>query len=380
MARFIHLRICFVVVLTAVSQQLFAVNYVKLSNASSCSLLTCSPGEELYSAFGHSALRVKDDSLGIDLVFNYGTFNFNTPNFYLKFINGDLNYMLAVSVYENFILNYGYSKRGVVETELILSHKQKQELWNLLLDNSQPENRYYRYDFFFDNCATRIRDIVFKATDHQGIEANTTETFRSYLHKYVDKSGWTAQGIDLLLGMKTDKTITKSQTAFLPDYLQSYFLERGIVSEPVEILKCKIPKTSNSAFSPLFAGILVCFLSVISLILYHFMKPISITIDNIILISCWLLGDLLIFLWFFTKHTVTQNNLNILWASPLLIFTIVFSLCGNAKLLRITSIVNSATNIAFFVLALINIQYFPAIAYLFSLAIIAIHLKYILAK
>ena len=124
------------------------------------SLLTCDPGDQLYSAFGHSAIRVLERTTGEDLVFNYGTFDFNTPYFYVKFTQRTLDYMLSVSTYERFLAEYNYYQRDVREQVLDLSPEQIERLVEFLQINYRPQNRFYRYDFFYDNCATRIRDVM----------------------------------------------------------------------------------------------------------------------------------------------------------------------------------------------------------------------------
>ena len=122
-----------------------ASQFVNLSESANISLLTCDAGDELYSTFGHSALHVNDDSLGINVVFNYGTFDFDTPNFYMKFTNGNLDYLLSTSSYTNFLISYKYENRSVKESILKLNASEKQQLWERLVTNAQPENRAYRY-------------------------------------------------------------------------------------------------------------------------------------------------------------------------------------------------------------------------------------------
>ena len=132
----------------------------QLSPSAQVSIITCAPGDELYSIFGHSAIRVNDSINQIDLVFNYGTFDFDTPNFYLKFMRGKLNYMLSMAPYDRFLFEYVYYKRSVWEQVLDLSEVEKNNLFQALIINAEPEHRNYHYHFFFDNCATRIRDMA----------------------------------------------------------------------------------------------------------------------------------------------------------------------------------------------------------------------------
>ncbi|MEO5581099.1 MAG: DUF4105 domain-containing protein, partial [Saprospiraceae bacterium] len=181
------------------------------------SLLSCSPGEELYSIFGHSAFRVLDFTGKRDLVFNYGTFNFREKNFYLKFMQGKLNYLLSVEPYEDFIYSYSLENRIVYEQKFNLTREQKSQLFRDLQINAQPANRAYKYDFFWDNCSTRIRDKI----DHVFNQSITYPVrpgipFRDYLHRYLVYSPWSRFGIDLILGMPTDAIAQTREAMFLP--------------------------------------------------------------------------------------------------------------------------------------------------------------------
>lgn len=193
----IHLRIVF----TFLFLGLFINTIDATAQNYRISLLTCDPGDELYSAFGHNAVRVLDNDTGRDIVFNYGTFDFDTPNFYLKFARGKLDYMLSVSTYEQFILHYQYLQRSVREQVLDLSPEQTLRTVQFLQENYEPQNRFYRYDFFFDNCATRIRDMVEMVLGDQlkwgETEASSGKTFRNLIDEYVYPMPWADFGIDL---------------------------------------------------------------------------------------------------------------------------------------------------------------------------------------
>ena len=133
---------------------------ITLSPQAEISILTCAPGTELYSLFGHTAIRVSDPYQKIDAVFNYGTFDFRTPHFYLKYAKGLLLYQLSVTSYENFISSYILDDRSVWSQTLQLDSLTKQQLFDNLLKNQLPENRTYLYNFLFDNCSTRVRDMI----------------------------------------------------------------------------------------------------------------------------------------------------------------------------------------------------------------------------
>ena len=189
----------------------------------SISLLTCSQGRDVSSAFGHSALRVKDYAHGRDLVFNYGTFSFNEPNFFLKFLKGDLNYFLSVNSFDAFKRSYDAVGRGIIEQPLSLTPAQAAGIYAFLIDNYKPANRYYLYDFLQDNCATRIRDVF----DRDGFSITDTltgYTYRDELTRLVGDRRWMMFGIDLILGAGTDREITVRESAFLPDRLSEVLM------------------------------------------------------------------------------------------------------------------------------------------------------------
>jgi hypothetical protein len=142
----------------------FWINAQEASTGLRISLLTCSPGQELYSVFGHSALRIVDSAAGTDIVYNYGTFDFNDPDFYTKFVRGRLRYFLSQSSFADFMYEYAYFKRPVKEQVLSISSEEKHSIQQALFENISGENRFYRYDFLFDNCTTRLRDLIFRAT------------------------------------------------------------------------------------------------------------------------------------------------------------------------------------------------------------------------
>lgn len=245
-----------------------------LSSQSTISLLTGSPGDELYSTFGHSAIRVKDPVSNLDIVFNYGTFDFSTPNFYLKFVQGKLLYILSVEKFESFQFSFEYQKRAVTEQVLNLDMMQKNRLYSMLLDNYKPENRQYKYDFFFDNCATRIRDILQKALDkdlefnHPQLWQKSDTTFRNLIDLYLTNHPWSDFGIDLALGVPTDQVATPADYMFLPDYLamsvdSAVILKRGVaiplVSSKTELIPAA-PLSSSTFNTPLILAWSLCIL------------------------------------------------------------------------------------------------------------------------
>jgi hypothetical protein len=194
----------------------------KLTDTAQISLITYSPGPELYQAFGHSCIRIRDDSYGMDRMYNFGVFDFETPNFYIKFARGDLLYQLTVTAgaeeIQSVVASYG---QGVTEVVLNLTLDQKQRLFEALEVNLLPENRYYRYDFILDNCSTRVRDAFEQTIGGPVSEPDIGKrTFRQMLDPYFERTPWLQLGIYLLLGSKVDRAVSPREASFLPADLE----------------------------------------------------------------------------------------------------------------------------------------------------------------
>jgi hypothetical protein len=292
------------------------------------SILTATPGEELYSTFGHSALRVTDSTNNSDIVYNYGTFNFDEPNFYFKFVRGKLPFYLSTDYFDNFILEYQQENRGITEQVLNLTCSEKYRINELLQENMLGPNRVYKYDFTFDNCTTRLRDLIEKTTDstvHFGEALKMKETFRDLIYEYLnygDKQ-WSKIGIDILLGSKTDAIMKPREVMFLPDYLMKTFDSSTIEARPLVAEKHALFKINYSPIEkdnlthPLF--IFTCLFVLIALLSYSknfFIQKLLSAFDGFLFFIIGLLGILLVFMWFGTDHIMCRNNYNLLWAWP----------------------------------------------------------------
>ena len=289
------------------------------------SLLTCTPGDELYSIFGHSALRVIDSNSVTDIVYNYGTFNFDDEGFYLKFIRGKLLYYVSIAHFEDFKNEYQSSNRGMTEQLLNFSAAEKINIQHALIENLKEENKYYQYDFFFDNCTTRLRDLIVKSKHPTPLLPSVKPAdmrFRQAIHEYLDKGDqqWSKLGIDILLGAPTDKIMTASDQQFLPDNLM--FALDSTKNTPLVTTSQKLYDLYPAAGHKSFFTPMVFFLFLLAgFILLHvaFQKkwPVMLSgLDGILFFSTGLLGILLIFMWAATDHSMTKNNYNLLWALP----------------------------------------------------------------
>ena len=315
-----------------ISYLLFLISYFSFAQGDSChiriSLLTCSPGDELYSTFGHSALRITDSATNEDIVYNYGTFNFDEPGFYTKFIRGKLLYYLSTQDFISFKQDYEQEKRSMVQQVLNLGCNEKQKMVQLLHQNLLGENKFYKYDFLFDNCTTRLRDLLEKAADspvHFSPIINEGTRFRQLIHAYLDMGDhqWSKLGIDLLLGAKTDAVMSNKQAMFLPDYLEKGFDSGRMAATPVVLSKddvISLPAEkyqTNFLTDPVFIfSLLLVVILVMSLSKNEGVKRSLYGFDGFLYFITGFAGILILFMWFGTDHVMCRNNYNLLWAWP----------------------------------------------------------------
>lgn len=305
-----------------------------LSEQAEISVLTIGSGALLNDSFGHNAFRVKDPVKGIDLAFNYGVYDFETPNFYLKFAQGKLNYLIGLNYYEDFFEAYISQNRSIKEQVLNLSQIEKQKLFDYLLNNIKPENRRYLYDFFYDNCATKIKDVTNIALNNS-IQFNDPrdfkpQTFRELIHSNLNRNSWGCFGIDLALGSVIDKKATPEEHMFLPKYIYRFFEVATIKNSNKPLIKksnvlyekIDAPIPSQLLTSPLFIfGILGGFILFITYTDFKKQKQ-SVWLDITLFSLTGIIGILILLLWFATDHKGTHQNYNLLWACALNILVI----------------------------------------------------------
>ncbi len=304
-----------------------------LSNKAEISIITCSPGAELYSLFGHTAIRVHDPKANFDQVFNYGTFDFQTPHFYLKYAQGLLPYQLTHTLFSHFIHSYQMENRSVYSQRLLLDSLQKQQLFDLLQENYLPENRSYLYNFLFDNCTTRSRDILQKSLPTE-ITWNISEQHKNFwnlLDEYLYIFPWVQWGIHTILGQRGNREATTFQYMFLPDYLmhglKTATLQKQRLADDIEILY----KASQQEFTaPWYSTPIFIFSISVFIIIVLIWKTKNIfllnTVSLIMFLFTAIVGTLIVFLGGFTAHPITAPNWNILWANPLNLLMLIFIL------------------------------------------------------
>ncbi|MBE7659827.1 DUF4105 domain-containing protein [Tenacibaculum finnmarkense] len=299
----------------------------ELSNNAQISIITSGPGEVLYEKFGHSAIRVKDPVLNFDLIYNYGIFDFENPTFYADFTKGFMKYKLAKYPFYLALKNAQYYKRWVKEQVLNLSQAQKNEFFTILEINILPENASYLYDPYFDNCATKPRDIIKKIVGKNLIFKDDFVTqkmsLRELMNNEIHQNTWGSLGINIALGSRLDKIATPSEYLYLPDYVFEALKiskvlkdgkEENIISKINILLDFneKQPKSDN--FSPF---LIILILSLLGLyITYKDYKNAkrSKSLDFILFFTTGITGVLIVYLWFFTNHSTAPNNFNFLWA------------------------------------------------------------------
>ena len=299
-------------------------------------LITCAPGVQTYSIYGHSALRVIMPYKGSDMVYNWGVFDFATPNFAWRFAKGRLNYMLAARPFDSFLQDYFYEQRSVYQQKINLEPFEIRILLSLLEENLKPENLNYRYDFFYDDCSTRIRDIIEKSTGFKFIyppeQNKDLQTFRQKVGEYQRPYPWLEFGIDLIMGTPGDKKASFRDQMFLPIDLQNNMSEIVInrsgkivplLQNPVTVLDFPAPEVkSNFITSPIFIFSLLLII-VILLSAQKNNRIISRVMDMCIYSVYALLAIMIFFFNFFTDHLQMKWNLNIMLLSPFVIFAFI---------------------------------------------------------
>ncbi len=355
-----------------------------LSDEAEISVLTCSPGNEAYSVYGHSAIRVKDLSYDYDIVFNYGIFDFSTPNFVYRFASGQTDYLLGAYGFSDFVQEYVAAQRSIFEQVLNLTQVEKQKVFDFLLWNAKPENRVYRYNFFFDNCATRVRDVIQEESDGVVIFPEydvPPRTFRELIKEYHSKLIWVNFGIDLVVAAPSDKKATAYDEMFLPDYLMEHFANstiktgnevRPLVKSSGVIYEAQELKVKNSKISSPFAVFGVLLLIVIFVSVRQLRKKkINYLTDYLVFGINGFLGLAMLWFVFYSEHPAMHPNYNILWAIPLnFVFAFLWKIKKWRPVTRYYFVIVAIWLFIFMLTATFVPQKFHAVFYIISLMVI----------
>ena len=304
-----------------------------LSDQSEISIITAGPGDVLYEAFGHSAIRVKDPTLNLDIIFNYGLFDFNQPNFYVNFVKGRLLYRLGKQSFRRFITSYDYQQRWVKDQVLNLSLVDRIKIFEYLNENSLPANAEYLYDPYFNNCATKLRDITKEILGNkiQFPSSFSDENFslRQLMNQELPWNTWGSFGINLALGNTLDKELIADNYMYLPDYVHKGFQKATItenkittplVLEERQLLRYTEKQIKIQWYNPFFVFSLLLLITIVVTFRDQKRNIRSKWLDFTLFFGTGVLGIIICFLWFFTDHYTAPNNFNLLWAFVLNFF------------------------------------------------------------
>lgn len=293
------------------------------------SLLTCEPGAEIYAHFGHTAIRYQNFTRQLDYVFNYGMFSFNTPHFIYRFVKGETDYELGVTSYDYFAAEYAARGSSVYQQVLNLNPVEKQHLIDLLQANYLPQNRVYRYNFFYDNCSTRARDKIEEAISGKVVYPlfDEDKSFRQIVHEFTQSYDWDELGIDLCLGKEADIPIKTRLQMFAPFYLRKAFAKAVIVENgqhrPLVLSETKIvdavpsPVAKGFPLSPFVCSLCVALCLTLASVWQYCQRQIYWVVDGLFYGLKALSGIVIAFLFFFSSHPTVGSNWLLLLFNPL---------------------------------------------------------------
>ncbi len=310
------LRVLFFLILLVNIQNTFG-----LTRKSEVSVLTFEPEEEPYTIFGHSAIRIQDEALGIDNIYNFGMFDFSSPFFYIKFMGGNLDYFLSIYRYKTFLRNAYLEQRTIHQQTINLSLEERDYIYLRLNQIYNSKERFYKYDFFYDNCATRIRDLLeevnFFSMDYDTSNYCCT-TFRELLKPYMSKNYWINLGVNLALGKTADKIAKGEDFMFLPDFIDLILKDSKRVLKVDTVIDMSPETKKFNIFSiPLLFFVLVF---ILGLFFYPKTRKLTFYIYHSLFV---LLGVILLLTSLFLDNLAFRNNCNVFWSFPAL-FVLLF--------------------------------------------------------
>lgn len=349
------------------------------------SLLSCSPGDEAYSLFGHTALRYCDEARQVDVVYNYGYFRFDAPNFAWRFILGQTDYLVASVPYRIFIQEYVERGSSVVEQVLGLNPLQVERLRRALEVNCLPANRVYRYNYFYKNCTTMARDMFVNALGdgYSLVYGNEPRqmTLRQALASYTHTHPWYSFGIDLLMGSDVDKATTREELQFAPLNLMDDLATADIVDAGGNVIPAvnatavlvheNKPVPARNNLTPFNVALLLLLLTFVVMLCELRSKRSFWGLDVMLMLLQGLSGALLLFMGLCSEHPAVDANYTILILNPLALLLLPFMLY---RILKHRSLAVAWVQVAFVVLfflsGIIGLQHYPAPLYFFAVAIL----------
>lgn len=282
------------------------------------SLLTCGPAPEIYALYGHTALRIQDPARQIDWAVNWGIFNMRERFFALRFVFGLTDYRVAVYPMQEMLAEYAAERRWIKEQYVRLTREEKKRLLTALEENLKPENVHYRYNYFYDNCTTRPRDMIVNCLVHNDYPATvpTQTTYREEIHKWNEHHRWARFGNDLLLGVKSDVPLTSWEAEFLPDNLRKSFDKWDRVYGTHYLLAPQAEVSDDEGLTPLVCAIIVAVLIVALTMVGLFRKWPLLWLDSTLMVLVGLPG-IILFAMLFSQHPTVNCNFQLLLLNPL---------------------------------------------------------------
>lgn len=320
--RRIHLFLLLLPLLTAVRAQ--------QSDSIRASLITCSPGQEVYALYGHTALRLQNFTRGEDLVFNYGVFSFSQPHFIWRFVRGQCDYMVVPVPWQYFTREYEERGSSITAQVLNLTPREANRLYASMLEDCLPQNRQYRYNFLYNNCTTKVRDAIERCLEGRIVYPDSIPlyTYRQMLRQYTAAHPWAQEGNDILLGSAVDTALSARAAMFAPEYMLRYAENAYVYAEnndkrplvlDTEILLQKRPQTVEPEFplSPTQAMLVLLAFAVLILLLERLFNRQCWLWDAILLAGQGVAGLLLLFMFFFSEHPAVDSNWQIWVLNPI---------------------------------------------------------------
>ncbi len=300
------------------------------------SLITCSPGREVYQLYGHTALRCQNFTRGEDLVFNYGMFSFRQPNFLWRFVRGECDYMVMPVDWKYFPEDYQERGSSIVAQVLDLTPLEATRLYAALMVNSLPENCEYRYNFLYNNCTTKVRDMIEQAVMGRIVypELPEKKTYREILHEYATPGSWNAEGNDFLLGEDVDTLLTDRAAMFAPEYMKWFAAgariygddgslrplvksEEILLQERVDVQPDSFPGWKKMLEQPWVVAWGLLALCLLLMWVEKYSGHMMWLLDIPFLLVQGVVGCLLLFMRFFSEHPAVDSNWLVWPFSPL---------------------------------------------------------------
>lgn len=302
----------------------------RVSDDITVTVLTCSPGQLIYELYGHTAIRVVDHTLGTDVVFNYGVFDFRQENFEWRFLLGQTDYMVMPLPFGLFADEYIRRGSSIVSQQLNLTREEANELYNNLIENSRTENRTYRYNFLTNNCSTKVRDVIEQSVHGRVVyKEQDKRTYRQSLQEWTVLYPWTEASEDLLLGATTDTLLDDHSAQFLPETLHSYLAEATIydsvnnsrpllIGDEVVLLQARdVPVSKDFPITPLQCGIIFVLVMLLILFVEYKTRHQFWFVDLLLMPGVGAAGTLVTFMFFFSEHPSVDANWQVWVLNPL---------------------------------------------------------------